>query len=147
MITSYFGSDICSLCQNKCKAQGRSLAVVCGDCQKDRARATQTATLLLNHIQRAAHAVSKECSRCNHCFEDAATFADVERDTNSSKSSSKGQASTIMFGKGSATSAATSLVMPIANCVCIDCPITFERHRLREREIESIAVCKALDLF
>ena len=136
MITSYFGSDICSLCRRKCRAQGRARAVVCPDCQKDPVRASHMALLQLNQVQRAAQSAAKECSRCNHCFEDASTFAALAPGENREKSS---------FELGPEKSTA-SLMVPIASCVCIDCPKTFERHRLRESEIESLAVCQALNL-
>ena len=138
MITSYFGSDICSLCKTKCKAQGRSRVVVCDGCKRDSVRATYLATSHLNKVQRAAHDIAKKCSSCNLCFEDATTFAST---TTKCDNNSKGRQ------LGFSSDASISLVVPIANCVCIDCPITFQRHRLRESEIEATAICKALDLF
>lgn len=140
MITSYFGSDICSLCHAKCKAQGRSRAVVCDRCKEDRVKATYVATRQLNDVQRAAHAIAKKCSRCNLCFEDASTFAEICHD----KCHTRAPRNQL---RGISQHTATSLVVPIANCVCIDCPVTFQRHRLREKEIEAKAVCSALDLF
>jgi hypothetical protein len=123
MITNYFGSDSCSLCKQKCEAQGRARVVVCRDCQKNRVRATQIATSQLNKVQQAAHALAKECSSCNKCFENASTFAAVRGKDDSS-----------------------GVVVPMANCVCIDCPNTFERHRLRDNELEATEVCRALAL-
>lgn len=38
------------------------------------------------------------------------------------------------------------LRLPLANCVCIDCPNTFRRHNLRESLIEAQATCDVLDL-
>ena len=131
MITSYFGSDICSLCRRKCRAQGRSRVVVCQDCQVDRMRASQLAMTQLNSIQRQSHAIAKECAKCNLCFEDATTFAVVKPgETDNKKVDSTGE----------------TLFTPIANCISIDCPNTFERHRLKESETEALAVCEALHL-
>lgn len=140
MITSYFGSDVCSLCQRKCQASGRARVVVCGDCRQDHVRASQEALLMLNQVQMMANAVAKECSRCNNCFESIDTFATVSdevdpRGANSKFGSSGG------FGKES-----SSLCLPLANCVCIDCPNTFRRHRLREQMIETACTCEVLGL-
>ena len=137
MITSYFGSDICSLCRRKCRAQGRARAVVCRDCQKDRIKAAQIALVQLNSVQHAAQAVAKECAKCNRCFEAGNTFAVVEKGTESKRSAS-------VFSRIERVD--DSLRLPIANCTCIDCPITYERHRLREKEVEALAVCEALNL-
>lgn len=121
MISAYFGSDTCSLCGRKCKANGNARAVVCSWCRQDSVKASTTALAALSMIQRDAQRVASVCSECNRCHEDAGTFAPLKN--------------------------AKGIVTPIANCVCIDCPNTFERHRLRESELEATAVCSALDLF
>jgi hypothetical protein len=138
MITTYFGSDVCSLCQRKCQASGRARVVVCGDCRKDRVRASQLALLMLNQVQRSANTAAKECSRCNHCFESADTFATVYNEDGTGAASSK-----VDLAKGASDEC---LELPLANCVCIDCPNTFKRHRLREQLLEASATCEVLDL-
>lgn len=123
MIHSYFGSDICSLCGCRCRAHGRSKATICTDCRRKKATAIVKAEKMINDNQRDAQIASKRCRECNLCFEDAYTFARVE---SSSKTSSE------------------VLVTPLANCTCTDCPITFQRHRLRETQFEAEALYKAL---
>ena len=128
MISNYFGSDICSLCKKRTKSTGKSKVAVCSSCQQDSAVAVSTALSRLNETQKQATALAAVCSNCNGCFEDAGTFAREE------VSSTKG-------GKRK-----ESLSNPIANCICIDCPITYKRHKLRESEIEAVELCKALDI-
>jgi len=142
MISSYFGSDVCGLCGNRCKANGSNRAVVCASCQRDSVGATLTAMEMLNKAQKDAHAVAKICSACNGGFESAATFATTKTLTNQAVSR-EGPAS--MFA-ASRNKTATGIVTPIANCSCIDCPKTYERHRLRESELEATEICKALYL-
>jgi DNA polymerase zeta len=130
MISSFFGSDICSLCGAKCKAQGRSRAAVCGTCRSDPVAVLDKALRQLSLIQNEAQSVARRCSQCNLCCEDASTFGAVKpADRSKNRYRSWG------------------VVTPLANCTCIDCPTTFERHRLREGELEAIAICEALDAF
>ena len=134
MISTFFGSDKCSLCGRKCAASGQSRAAVCRDCQRDPVKAVESAMRRLSLTQQSASAVARKCSNCNLCFEDASTYA-VTRSARSSTQTS--------FSSRSVHS--NILVTPLANCTCIDCPVTFERHRLRESELEATAVCEALD--
>ena len=143
MITSYFGSDICSFCNAKCEAKGASPAVVCKECQRDPVVATHLAITRLSEVQKAAHAVAKDCGRCSLCFEDASTFAPTAVVDNKAK----GVGTRSSFWGAERSSTKTTLCVPMSHCVCIDCPRTFERHRLRELELEAKAVCGALDLF
>lgn len=126
MISTFFGSDQCSVCGRKCTSVGRSRAAVCQYCQQNSFYAVGSITNNLRLIQQAATAVAGKCRDCNLCFEDATTFA-VTRVSASLNQSTNG-----------------ILVRPIANCTCIDCPSTYERHRLRESELEAIAVCDIL---
>ena len=136
MITSYFGSDVCSLCQRKCQASGRARVVVCDDCQRDRVSSTQQASLMLNRVQRLAAAAAQECARCNSCFESMETFARaVDESSNTESIVTRGQARE-----------GETLLLPLANCVCIDCPNTFRRHRLREHEVEAVCTNEVLNL-
>lgn len=136
MISSYFGSDICALCGNKCRANGNSRAVVCNACQQDEVEAATLALSRLNKVQAAAQVIAASCSDCNLCFEDSSTFAPV-------KGGREGKR-TISLSVSAGGN--PGIMTPIANCTCIDCPNTYERHRLREAELEAIAVCQALQL-
>lgn len=136
MISSYFGSDVCSLCGMKCRAHGKSRAVVCGACQQDAVNAVQVALTRLNNTQKDAQELAKVCSACNLCFEDSNTFASL-----------KSGIAALTNGTLSVNARGSPGIMtPIANCTCIDCPNTFERHRLKEAELEAIAICQALNL-
>jgi hypothetical protein len=132
MISTYFGSDKCSLCGRKCMANTRSRAAVCHHCRNDPVKAIASAMKRLNLTQQDAMSLARKCSDCNLCFEDGSTFATV-RNVRSTA------------GAGNKSIHATVLVTPFANCSCIDCPVTFERHQSRESEIEAIAICEALD--
>lgn len=130
MITSHFGSDSCSLCSARCKSQGNSRAVVCTECRKDALKASTTTLIRLGKVQQEAQSLAERCSRCNLCFEDATTFAELSQPAKSNKGDSRTGA----------------IVVPLANCTCIDCPVTYDRHRLRESELEARAICRALGL-
>lgn len=137
MISQYFGSDICSLCGKKCKAQGSSRAVVCSECRRDYAKAATEAMNRLNRSQKESKEIATMCRTCNGCFEDASTFAVLKTSTKDNS----GRSSLLAH-----VSSTAGIITPIANCTCIDCPKTFERHRLREAEIEAQAICTALEL-
>lgn len=128
MISSYFGSDTCALCGAKCHASGRSRAAVCENCRRDSVSASYIAFQRLRAAQQSAMSVAMRCRDCNLCVEDASTFGAVRP----LDSRSMGRQTTI--------------VTPLANCSCIDCPSTYERHRLREAELEAGAICQALSL-
>jgi len=132
MISSYFGSDICALCKQKCKANGSARAVVCQDCQQDSVQASVAALSALKMSQKEAQLVATSCGECNGCVESSNTFARTKHQQRSEGGIQK--------------KTRTGIVSPLAHCTCIDCPKTFERHRLKEKELESIAVCGALDL-
>lgn len=134
MISSYFGSDMCSLCGRKCQSQGRSRAAVCADCRKDDVTALVDAMDRLNTTQRKALELANRCRACNLCFEDANSFAMLQTQRPTKSKSLLG---------GNRQSG--GIVTPLANCSCIDCPTTFERHRLREAELEASAICETLE--
>lgn len=134
MISSYFGSDLCALCGSKCRAAGRSRAAVCLDCSKDCVRSLESAMSRLGTVQREGMALARRCNRCNLCFEDSTTFA--EQRVVPKQRSQRSMIGAQQFA---------GIVTPLANCTCIDCPTTFERHRVREAELEAIAICEALD--
>jgi hypothetical protein len=136
MISSYFGSDICSLCKTKCVAQGSSRASVCGSCRRDKVNAVQQALSKLNAVQSKSRRVADRCNKCNKCFEDASTFAQCRAIKHSGRKETSATGNIYTTG----------IVTPLANCTCIDCPTTYERHRLREVELEALAICEALDV-
>jgi len=137
MISTFFGSDKCSLCGRKCATTGQGRAVVCQDCQRDPVKALDIAMKSLNVTQQKAMSLAQKCKSCNLCFEDASTYA-VTRMARSSNSTN--------FNNGRPSVYSNLLVTPLANCTCIDCPVTFERHRLRESELEATAICEAFNV-
>mmetsp|Transcript_19602 Transcript_19602/g.22540 ORF Transcript_19602/g.22540 Transcript_19602/m.22540 type:complete len:565 (+) Transcript_19602:5837-7531(+) len=138
MISTYFGSDICTLCGVKCKAKGSSKVVVCDTCHKDHAQVSTVALRRLNTAQYDAAEAARICGLCNGCPENGRTFAQEKI----FKSSVTNAANLTKRG----TRKGAGIVIPIANCVCVDCPITYERHRARESELEALALCKELNL-
>lgn len=137
----HFGSDRCVLCEQRCKVNGRAKVVVCPKCREDHIRSAQMALSNLNEVQHEANELAKECSRCNGCFEDAESFASLV-DCDSSDRKRK----TIM-SMVDGTLSDEHLKIPLANCVCIDCPNTFKRHHLRGQLIERTGTCEVLGLF
>jgi hypothetical protein len=141
-VSSFFGSSICALCGQKGKTQDGSRVAICDGCKRDHAQSLITSMERLNLTQRLAHAVAQKCAKCNLCFEDASTFAAIRPITSykpNKKVSIKGVGG--FWGAGESA----GVVTPLANCSCIDCPTTFERHRLRETELEATAICRALE--
>jgi len=141
MISSYFGSDICALCANKCKSIGSSRVVVCQNCKTDSIAVVSTAVERLKKTQQKANQLASVCSACNGCLESSMTFAreEIQQSTKKNEIYSLGMMN-VASRKGG------RLCTPIANCVCIDCPITYERHNMREIEIETMELCQALGL-
>ena len=99
---------------------------LCQSCKDDGLASLLSSLDRLNKIQTEMQTVAMKCGRCSLTYEDASTFAVI-------RSIRKGSS---RLPSGVAT--------PLANCSCIDCPVTFERHRLRESEIEALEVCAAL---
>ena len=163
MISNYFGSDVCSMCGCKCKAKGSSRVAVCARCRVDEAGTVAFALKRLNLAQLREESAAKVCAACNGCFEHARSFA-VEKKCGKQRASSannnqlgmlgvvRRRRSSSSNGSGlanslSPSSVASGISIPLANCTCIDCPLTFERHRARENALEAIALCKTLELF
>jgi hypothetical protein len=138
MISSYFGSDICSLCGNKCKSTGSSRVAVCPKCREDSTNAACTAIDRLNWAQQQANNVAAVCSSCNGCLETSDTFANEVFPPTSSKKKNP------TFAFNASQRKAGVLCNPLANCTCIDCPITYLRHELRQSEIEASELMKAI---
>lgn len=136
MISSFFGSDVCSLCKRKCMAPGLSRAAVCSTCRKDQVAASQQTMMKLSSIQKESMLLAARCKECNQCFEDAATFAQCRLIQQKTRSIAHDPDK--LYSSG--------VVTPLANCTCIDCPVTYERHRLKELEMETIALCEALEI-
>jgi len=142
MISAYFGSDICSLCGQKSKSDGSTKSVICAFCQRDKSTAAFLALKALNQIQQKAHRAAMTCRSCNGSQENAGTFATETMRIQEKKTlltSSRSTTKTILTSNG--------ISSPLSTCVCIDCPMTYKRHEMRESEIEALALCNALDLF
>ena len=139
MISSYFGSDICAICGDKTRAAGSSKVVICLKCRSDGVSVACNAIEKLKITQQRANELGRTCSTCNGCVENSATYAQEEKRARKSISPIRALANSNRKIK--------RLVTPIANCTCIDCPVTYERHRLREEEIESLELCDALDIY
>ena len=137
MISTYFGSDRCSLCGDKCMSQGRERAVVCTKCRMDGLRVTLVAGRKLQKVQQDALAAAKICTACSLCYEDQDTFAP----TTSPDATSSTSSGSLSKGRGK-----QEIAHPFAACTSIDCPITFKRHRLREEGLEAEAICRALNI-
>jgi DNA polymerase zeta len=147
MITSFFGFDICSLCQQKCYADGSKQVVVCDYCRRDPAKSILLASTRLSQVEQAAHRVAKECSKCNGCFESSDTYAVVQNIAKDNTSSNSGDHQQqhhyhqrVLVRTKDRRKVEQTMLLPLANCNCIDCPNTFRRHRLREQGIEASEV-------
>lgn len=139
MISSFFGSDSCALCGKKCKSTGSSRVVVCKDCRADSIAVAYTAITKLKRTQQQANQLAAICSDCNGCLESSGTYA-----TEEIRQSTKRRENALAWSQSSRKT--YRLCTPIANCVCIDCPITYKRHKIREAEIEATELCHALNL-
>ena len=140
MLSSFFGSDTCAICGNRCKSTGSSRVVVCHHCRMDNTTLACTALDRLKTVQQQASQLAAVCSKCNGCLESFGTFAREESRTLKQRENSNAGKLSLSSRRGG------RLCTPIANCVCIDCPITYERHKIRESEIEATELCHALDL-
>mmetsp|Transcript_14077 Transcript_14077/g.30344 ORF Transcript_14077/g.30344 Transcript_14077/m.30344 type:complete len:338 (+) Transcript_14077:1361-2374(+) len=140
MISSFFGSDTCALCDNRCKSTGSSRVVVCHKCKTDSIAVACTVVERLQKMQQQANRLAAVCSACNGCLESLETFAREEI----WQPPKRREHSLGTFNLSSRR--VGRLCTPIANCACIDCPITYERHKIRESEIEATELCQALDL-
>jgi len=126
-ISYYCISDVCAFCGKKCKIRGYTRVSVCVSCKRDGQSATMIAMNCFRIAQSRALKAAKVCAKCNGCDESSATFGREKISNSSSRSS--------------------GVIIPLANCTNIDCPLIYERHRARENGIESLALCKTLDLF
>ena len=141
MISAYFGSDICALCNTRCKTDGNAKTVICGRCKRNRVDAFFIACKNLSNIQKQSNLVAAICQKCNGCFESSGTFA-VEKPTHQHDKRIKNiglERNENLMHLG--------IFTPFANCSCVDCPITYKRHELREAEVEAISLCNALGVF
>ena len=142
MLSSFFGSDTCAICGNRCKSTGSSRVVVCRHCKTDITAVACTAVDRLKVMQQQANQLAAICSKCNGCPESLGTFAREEIRESTPKRRGSALAGTLSLS----SHRGGRLYTPIANCVCIDCPIIYERHKIRESEIEATELCQALDL-
>jgi len=143
MISSYFGSDTCALCGKKCQSRGWDRTVVCENCRHDGVCSSLIALESLSRAQKRMEESAKTCGNCNGCHESPNTFA-VEL----LKRNESGERQAVVRHSGrNGFGAVVVLQTPLANCVCTDCPVTYERHSVKEAELEALSLCKALDLF
>ena len=129
--------DTCSICGKKAKSDGNSKSVICAQCKVDQDAATFLALQTLHDIQQKANAYAKICQSCNGCMESSGTYAPEKAVDKKKNRLVKNSAPEIFVSGG--------VVSPISICTCIDCPVTYKRHELRESEIEAIGLCKALN--
>lgn len=144
MISAYFGSDICAICCTKSKANGTSKAVICSACRENSISTSYLALQFLNKVQKEGEYLASICQKCNGCIETTGTYAMekiIPRKTKKSLYSNRNPQFLATSGTCS-----TGVVAPISTCTCIDCPVTYQRHRARESEIEALDLCKALHL-
>jgi hypothetical protein len=137
MISSFFGSDTCAICQRKCHADATERVVVCETCKKSHTTASFLAIHTLNSIQQGSNQLAKICHECNGCVESSGTFA------RENIVPIKGRG---IHTKANVRYISDGICSPISNCTCIDCEITYKRHELRGKEMEAIALCRALRL-
>lgn len=142
MISAYFGSDICSLCGLKCKTDGSTKVVVCEECKRNKGETIYLAIKTLNNVQQKANNLASICNKCNGCVENSGTFG-IEKFAPSS-SCRRRSYSTESKANGLVS---VGVISPLANCICIDCPVTYKRHEMRESEVEALVLCKALRVF
>jgi len=137
MISVYFGSDTCAICGQKSKTDGSSKSVICDSCRRNTNVASFLALKTLNDVQQKANILALMCQRCNGCIENSGTYAPERIITQRKKFNpfSKHTKDTLVSG---------GVVSPIAICTCIDCPVSYKRHEMREAEIEAVELCNAL---
>lgn len=121
----FFGSSICALCGDNGEAQRGLKVSLCKVCSRDHLESLLSAMERLNCVQTEIMRVSRTCAKCSLTYEDSSTYA-------------------IIRSMGSSSKRSSGVATPLGNCSCIDCPVTFERHHLREVEIETLELCTAL---
>mmetsp|Transcript_16294 Transcript_16294/g.36656 ORF Transcript_16294/g.36656 Transcript_16294/m.36656 type:complete len:128 (+) Transcript_16294:2151-2534(+) len=126
-------------------SQGSSKTAICNSCFANRSASSITALEKLKHAQRDAARLSEICTSCNGCHEDAGTFA-VERVMARRTACTRTAAQEVLFMHGGGI-AGGSLRRPLARCLCVDCPVTFARHRAKETEMFAQNLCSNLELF
>lgn len=140
MISMYFGSDICAFCGQKSKVNGGAKSVVCDSCKGDIVSVSYLASKRLNQVQQRATLLADICQKCNGFIENSGSYAPQEisgkQNFVENFSSLHCKSSYNMH----------SLHSPIANCTCIDCPVSYKRHEMRETEIEVLSLCGSLKI-
>lgn len=137
MISMFFGSDVCALCGQQSKSNSVAKSVVCYTCKADPVSASFLALNRLNHVQQRANILALICERCNGFVENSGTYAPQRFRENQ-----KFEKSSILKPQLKSH----GVISPIANCTCIDCPVSYQRHELRESEIEALSLCRSLNL-
>lgn len=140
MISAYFGSDICEICCHKCKSNGNGKSVICDSCKQDPVSILSLASQRLNEVQRKATLLAHLCRRCNGFIENYGTYAPLHVTENLNLNESPAA----LFHT---TLKSHGVVSPVANCTCIDCPVSYKRHEMRESEIEALQLFSSLKTF
>mmetsp|Transcript_3721 Transcript_3721/g.7105 ORF Transcript_3721/g.7105 Transcript_3721/m.7105 type:complete len:338 (+) Transcript_3721:5968-6981(+) len=140
MISMYFGSDICAFCSQKSKVSGSAKAVVCDSCKDDMVSISFLASKRLNQVQQRANSLADICRRCNGFIENSGSYAPQRV---SQKQSLVDNVPSFHLKQSYKTH---NLRSSIANCTCIDCPISYKRHEMRESEIEALSLCESLNI-
>ncbi len=114
---------------------------MCPRCKIDNINVSCIALERLSETQQQASRLASICSSCNGCLETFETFAAEENPENKSQTRQ-------LFGTPNehARRGVGRLSNPMAFCVCIDCPVTYARHKTREDAIEATELCRSLDI-
>jgi len=124
-ISNFFGSGTCAHCAEKCPSNGSSKVVVCTRCLAGSERQVGAVWALNRHNKslKMREGLRKICENCNGL---------------------RGAGDELGFGADAGEG--KGVVVPIGNCLNLECAVFFKRHRVREMEIESEAVVKAFGL-
>jgi len=131
-LSRFFANSNCALCGGPGRVIGEHKVAICDECRSQSLEAMETAFRRLNLAQNESLSLAKQCSSCHLGHEDGGTYA-VLRPSRRKRS----QASSSIQSTG-------GVFTPLAACSCIDCPVSFRRHRLREAEYGATELCRAL---
>jgi DNA polymerase zeta len=126
-IISWFGNGVCTYCGEKCTNSTGSKVVICKKCLDDegtKQRGSLWAIERMKEAGRLRDELRKRCEACNGCG---------------------GSGGEMNFGAVN-TDKGLGVVVPIGNCLNLECDVFFKRHRGREMEIEAEEVVKGFGL-
>lgn len=143
MISMYFGSDICAFCGRKSKVNGCAKSVVCDSCKADNVSVSFLASKRLNQVQQRANSLADVCQRCNGFIENSGSYAPQNV---SEKQGFEDNLSSLHYKASCYKTQTKCFNSSNANCTCIDCPVSYKRHEMRESEIEALSLCSSLNI-